>query len=76
MVFVVTVSFVKKTPAAATAWPVEKTVLMCQEIVVMDLYVPCRDHAFSVMKKEGVVTLIHRTFAVLVIIALIMTVTR
>ena len=61
----------KRTPAAATAWQVELTVLMCLELVVMDLcvmWIP-RKHVFSVKSKMRIAMVIL-VYAVLVIIAI------
>ena len=62
----------KRTPAAATAWQVEPTALMCLELVVMDLcvmWIP-RKHVFSVKSKVKIAMLIL-VCAVLVIIAIL-----
>ena len=62
----------KMKPAAATAWQVELTALMCLELVVMDLcvmWIP-RKHVFSVQSMVDGAMLIL-VYAVPVIIAVL-----
>ena len=75
MLLVVTGSFAWKTSAAATARPVELTVWMCQELVVMDLYVMWipQNHVFTVQKKESIAPVVSNIYAVLIIIAMVST---
>ena len=75
MLLVVTDSFVMKTPAAATAWPVELIVLLCLELVVlMGLYVMRipQKHVFSAEKKEipAVVIIIYAVLIIFVVVVM------